>query len=513
MISEKRRKNLILLAMTTSTALIFLNATLLPVALPTIQRELNISSVSLQWIINAYLLANAAFVIAGGRLGDLFGHRRLFCIGVVLYSVSSVMGSLAETGWWLIMSRAIQGSGGALMTPSGMSLLIHAFPGNERGKAIGKMVAIGSLFLSIGPFIGGAFTEYLSWRYAFLINPPVAILGVLLTLKVVPKSKPKKGRFDFLGFITMSSGIFCLTLALMQGKVWGWSSGIVLFLFLLALSFFCAVCGLEKKVQDPFFQFRLFKNRTFLGGCLLILCTQFILMITVFWPLYFQQVFMDSPMVAGLVTVIATIPLMLFAPIGGSLADKRGACFPIVVGFICLAGSLIWFAFALSWQNTVLLQPALFLFGLGIAFVMTPASSATLSAVPKTQTGVATGMYNTLRFTGATMGVAILGAMQINLQEGMFTQKLQQNPETAALNPVLYEGLLGNLPHAIQAAKDLRPEVLTYVKSALLNAATAAFSLMHLVAAGIAILGLIIALQFLRKKEGSVKGKKEGAQK
>ena len=161
----------------------------------------------------------------------------------------------------------------------------------------------------------------------------------------------------------------------------------------------------------------------------------------------------------------------------------------------------------------MLLQPALFLFGLGIAFVMTPASSATLSAVPKTQTGVATGMYNTLRFTGATMGVAILGAMQINLQEGMFTQKLQQNPETAALNPVLYEGLLGNLPHAIQAAKDLRPEVLTYVKSALLNAATAAFSLMHLVAAGIAILGLIIALQFLRKKEGSVKGKKEGAQK
>ena len=125
-------------------------------------------------------------------MGDLFGHRRMFCIGVAIYSVSSVMGAMAETGWWLIMSRAVQGTGGALMSPAGMSILIHAFPEKERGRAIGIMVGIGSIFLSLGPFIGGAFTQYLSWRWAFWINPPIALYGILMVIKSVPKSETIK---------------------------------------------------------------------------------------------------------------------------------------------------------------------------------------------------------------------------------------------------------------------------------------------------------------------------------
>ena len=256
-ISEKKRKRLILLAMTSSTSLIFLNATLLPVALPTIQRELLVSMSGLQWLINAYLLATAVFVIAGGRLGDLFGHRRMFCIGVAIYSISSVMGAMAETGWWLIMSRAIQGTGGALMSPAGMSILIHSFPEKERGRAIGIMVGIGSVFLSLGPFIGGAFTQYLSWRWAFLINPPIALYGILMVIKSVPKSETIKESFDFPGFISLSLSISCLTLALMQGKVWGWGSWQVVFLFLLAICFLLAVRGLERFAKHPFFQFNL----------------------------------------------------------------------------------------------------------------------------------------------------------------------------------------------------------------------------------------------------------------
>jgi len=164
------KKNLILIAMISSTSLIFLNATLFPVALPTIQRELNVSTSTLQWIINAYLLATAIFVIAGGRLADLFGHRKIFCIGVTIYSLASVMGAMAETGWWLVMSRAIQGTGGAFMSPAGMTLLIHAFPPNQRGKAIGIVIAFGSLFLTLGPFIGGVFTEYLSCCPGFKVK-------------------------------------------------------------------------------------------------------------------------------------------------------------------------------------------------------------------------------------------------------------------------------------------------------------------------------------------------------
>ncbi|MCB1106695.1 MAG: MFS transporter [Chlamydiia bacterium] len=506
-ISEKKRRRLILLAMTSSTSLIFLNATLLPVALPTIQRELFVSISTLQWIINAYLLATAVFVIAGGRLGDLFGHRRMFCIGVTIYSVASVMGAMGETGWWLVMSRAIQGTGGALMSPSGMSILIHAFPENQRGRAIGIVIAAGSFFLSLGPFIGGAFTQYLSWRLAFWINPPIAFLGILMILKGVPKSEGKKGSFDFLGFVALSLSIFCLTFGLMQGKVWGWGSWQVVFLFFLFVTFFLAVRGLERFAKHPFFQFSLFRSRTFLGGCILIVCSQFLIMITVFWPLYFQKIVVGSPMIAGLITAIGTIPLMLFAPISGNLGDRRGARVPLMIGYPLLFLSFLWFAYFLYYQSVPLLFPALFAFGAGISFVMTPASAATLSAVPKSQTGVATGMYNTLRFTGASVGVAVLGAVQVNVQEGLFQASFKKNPETLHLNPDLYEGLLNHLPKSVEAANHLEPAVLDYIKEALIAASTTAFSLTNLVTAAVAFVAFFITLAFFKAKKIGDNGK------
>ncbi|MCP5506504.1 MAG: MFS transporter [Chlamydiales bacterium] len=494
------KKNFILIAMICCTSLIFLNATLFPVALPTIQRELSVSLSTLQWIINAYLLATAIFVIAGGRLADLFGARRIFCLGVGIYSLASVMGAFAESGWWLVMSRAIQGTGGAMMSPAGMSLLIHAFPENKRGKAIGIVVAVGSLFLSLGPFVGGAFTQYLSWRWAFWINPPIAAFGIIMMLKAVPKSVKQNETFDFLGFFTMSAAITCLTIGLMEGKKWGWESWQTIFFLLLAITFFLAVRGLERFSPFPFFKFSLFRNRTFLGGCLLIICAQFLLMITVFWPLFFQKIITDSPMIAGLITAIGTIPLMLFAPISGNLADRRGPRLPLAIGFALLLICFLWFAYFLQYQKVALLFPALFAFGAGISFVMTPASAATLSAVPKTKTGVATGMYNTLRFTGATIGVAVLGAVQVNVQDALFRDKLLKGPGTAALDPPLFEGLLNNLPRSVEAAKALKPQVLDYINKGLIETSTTAFAVTNLVTALVAFLAFVVTLLIFKKK-------------
>ena len=499
MISEKKRKQLILLAMTSSTSLIFLNATLLPVALPTIQKELLVSMGGLQWIINAYLLATAVFVIAGGRLGDLFGHRKIFCIGVVIYSVASVMGAMAHAGWWLIMSRAIQGTGGALMSPAGMSLLVHAFPGNERGRAIGIMVAIGSLFLSLGPFIGGTFTQFLTWRWTFWINPPIALFGILMILKAVPKSEKLKETFDFPGFIAFSLSITSFTLALMEGKVWGWMSGRVIFLILLSITFLLAVRGLERFAKFPFFEFHLFKVRRFLVGCLLIICSQFMLMITVFWPIFFQKIVLESPMQAGLIMAIGTIPLMIFAPISGNLRDRRGARLPLLIGFSLLLFSFLWFAYFLSFQIVPILFPALFAFGAGIAFVMTPASAATLSAVPKSKTGVATGMYNTLRFTGATIGVAVLGAVQVNVQDGLLGASLKKITCAKETDPTLYSDLLNGTFESSELAKSIQPECLAQIKAALIKASTIAFSMTNLVTAVVAFLAFFITLVFFKK--------------
>ncbi|MCB1115494.1 MAG: MFS transporter [Chlamydiia bacterium] len=498
--SDLYKKHLVLIAMISSTSLIFLNATLFPVALPTIQKELGVSLSTLQWIINAYLLTTSIFVIAGGRLADLFGSRKIFCLGVSLYSIASVMGGFAETGWWLVMSRAIQGTGGALMSPSGMSLLIHAYPENQRGKAIGIMVAIGSLFLSLGPFIGGAFTEYLSWRWAFGINPPIALLGIIMIMRAVPKSEKQKERFDFIGFFAMSFAITCLTIALMQGKIWGWSSGKTLFFFLLSLTLFLAVRGLERFAKEPFFKFSLFKTRIYMGGCFLIICAQFMLMITVFWPIFFQKVLFDSPMVAGMITAIGTIPLMIFAPISGNLTDRKGARLPLIIGFSLLLLSFAWFASFLHMEKVPLLFPALFAFGAGISFVMTPVSSTTLSAVPKANAGVATGMYNTLRFTGATIGVAVFGAIQVNVQDALFTDKLIKGPGTSGLNPHLFEGLLNDLPRSIEAAKALPPHMLSYVQKALIETSTTAFAVTNIAGALVALIALLITIRFFKSK-------------
>ncbi|WP_420422650.1 DHA2 family efflux MFS transporter permease subunit [Simkania sp.] len=484
--------------MTCAISMVFLNTTLLPIALPTIERQLLVTPVTLQWIINSYLLATAVFVIAGGRLGDLFGHRRFFCMGMIVYACASISGGLAQTGWWLILSRGIQGMGGAMMSPAAMSILIHAFPLKQRGKAIGIMVAIASLFLSIGPFIGGLFTELFSWRWSFWCNLPIATLGIILTMKSVPKSKKLDEKFDFIGFITTSIGLFCLTLALMQGKSWGWSSPIILALFFFAVVFILAARFLDRFAQEPFFDFNLFKNPIFISGTTLIFCSQFVLMITVFWPIFFQKVLGFSPIDAGLYTALATIPLIIVAPLSGTINDHFGPRLPIVIGFSLAIFCFLWFFLFSRSHDIHLLVPALLAFGSGIAFVMTPASTTTLGSVPKNKTGVATGMYNMIRFTGATIGVAILGALQYNIQQDAFGKFLKANRLTNKLDPSLYDGYLADLPTSVEAMEKLTPPIANLVKSSLYEATALAFSWTNLLAGAVAMVALIVGAVFFK---------------
>lgn len=488
----------VLFSMTCAISMVFLNTTLLPIALPTIERELIVSPITLQWIINSYLLSTAVFVIAGGRLGDLFGHRRFFCIGMIVYACASIGGGLAQSGLWLIMSRGIQGMGGAMMSPAAMSILIHVFPLKQRGKAIGIMVAIASLFLSIGPFIGGLFTELLSWRWSFWCNLPIATLGITMTMKSVPKSEKLDEKFDFIGFITTSIGLFCFTLALMQGKSWGWGSPIILTLFFFAVAFIIAARFLDRFAKEPFFDFNLFKNPIFISGTTLIFCSQFILMITVFWPIFFQKVLGYSPIDAGLYTAIATIPLMIVAPISGTINDHFGPRLPIVIGFSLAIFCFVWFFFFSQSHDIHLLTPALLAFGSGIAFVMTPASTTTLGSVPKSKTGVATGMYNMIRFTGATIGVAILGALQYNLQEDAFFKFLKTNRLTSKLDPSHYDGYLADLPAAVEAMDQLSPPIASLVKSSLYKATALAFSWTNLFAGVVALVALLVGAFFFK---------------
>lgn len=496
-----RERLLVLFATTCAISLVFLNTTLLPIALPTIERELLVSKEGLQWIINSYLLSTAVFVIAGGRLGDLFGHRRLFCIGMSLYAFASILGGFASTSWWLIMSRSIQGLGGALMSPASLSMIIHTFPPERRGRAVGFMVAIGSLFLSLGPFIGGVFTQLLSWRWSFWCNFPVAIAGITFILKGVEPSKKRDESFDFIGFFITSLGLSALIFGLMQGKSWGWHSPLILALFSISVIFLGGACFLERFAKEPFFDFQLFKNPIFLGGTILVFCAQFILMITVFWPIFFQKILGLTPIIAGLYTAIATVPLMIVAPLSGSFSDRYGPRIPIALGFSLAIFCFAWFFFFAHCHNIHLLIPSLITFGAGVSCVMTPAGTATLSSVPRSKTGVATGMYNMIRFTGATMGVAILGSIQNNAQEDAFLRFMKGNPVTKNLDPSLYEGLLVNLPSAKAAFSELTPTTGVLVKDFLYHASSLAFSFVNIIVGVVAIVALMVGLIFFKSRK------------
>lgn len=494
-----KERLLTLFAMTCAISMVFLNTTLLPIALPTIERELLVSKTTLQWVINSYLLSVAVFVIAGGRIGDLFGHRRFFCIGMTVYACASILGGLAHAGWWLIMSRSIQGMGGAMMSPAAMSIMVHVFPIEKRGKAIGIMVAIGSLFLSVGPFIGGVFTELLSWRWSFWCNLPIAIVGISLAMKAVPPSPKLDEKFDFIGFFTLSIGLLCLTLGLMQGKSWGWGSPLIISLFILAVIFILAARFCERFAKEPFFDFKLFKRPVFVGGTILIFCSQFILMITVFWPVFFQKVLGYSPIYAGLYTAIATIPLMIVAPTSGTLTDHFGPRMPILIGFTLTICCFAWFFIFARFHNMQLLIPALVAFGSGMACVMTPASTAAISSVPPSKTGIATGMYNMIRFTGATIGVAVLGATQNNVQEDAFGRFLAKHASTRGLDPSIYEGFLSSLPSSVDAMEKLTPPVATLVKTSLFQASSLAFSWINLLTGGVALIALGLGATFFKR--------------
>jgi len=494
------RKWWVLIAMASSISTIFLDQTILPVSLPTIQRELGIPAIGLQWIINSYLLVLTTLLLAGGRLGDIFGHRRIFCIGLLIFAASSALCSLSFSGAWLIFSRSIQGIGGALLIPSTSAILYSAFPKNERGKALGIYVSIGSVFLALGPTIGGFFTQYLSWRYIFWINLPIAAIGLLMTMIFVPRSNKKRESFDILGLITFGIGIVALILGLMQAKNWGWSSAATILLILFGIGMIIWFFTADRFQRDPLIDFSLFKNKNFLGALLCICCVSFLIMTTVFWVMYFQEILHYSPSESGLLSLISNAPVMVFAPLGGVLVDKYGPKLPVVTGFLLVIFSSLWFAFYPISNNVLLLLPVLIPFGAGIPMVLSPSFVALMYEVPPQKRGITSAFYNTSRQFATTLGLAVIGSLFIHIHYNDLAKALSANPETRSFDLNEFEGLLAKCPSAIQAYQNLSEHTAGIVMESFKQTYITAFSYINLFAALIGVVGLFFAIFYLKRK-------------
>ena len=336
-------KWLVLLAMISGISMIFLDSTILPVALPTMQLELGISDINLQWIVNAYFLTNASFVIFGGKLGDIFGVRRIFIIGISIFGLASTLGGMAWGSLLLITARVLQGFGAALIAPSTFAIIITKFPKNEQGKATGIAVAISSLFLSLGPFLGGVLTQYLSWRWTFFINVFITLFGVYATIKYVTKYPSKRVKIDFVSLFSFVGALLFVTLGVMEGERFGWLSVEILGSFALG-----SISGLifylhykAHKSSDPFFDFSLFRKVNFLIGNIQAFIVQFLLMNAVFWAIFLQDAMDFTPSLAGFWTFCSTVPVLLAAPLAGYLSDRFGVKLPVGIGFCGLIVAFI----------------------------------------------------------------------------------------------------------------------------------------------------------------------------
>jgi EmrB/QacA subfamily drug resistance transporter len=495
--AEENKKWWTLGALAFALFMIMLDNTVVNVALPSIQDDLGATLSGLEWTVNIYTLTFAVLLVTGGRLGDILGRRRMFLFGVVVFALSSAAIGFSPGQGWLIAGRALQGIGAAFMMPATLSIITVTFPAEERGKAIGTWAGVSALALAIGPVVGGALAEYVSWRAIFFLNLPVAIGAVAVTLFATQESRDESHRhsIDWLGIGALSVGLSALVLALVEGNAWGWDSGGVIALLATAAVGLAAFFFIEPRVEEPIVDFSLFRSRTYLGANAVAFIVSFAMFAMFFFTaLYMQNILGYSPVEAGVRFLPSTLMIVLIAPVAGRLADRVGPR-PLIVGGMTLV------ALALFLQTRIdvdtgygLLLPAFVLMGIGMALVMSPMSTAAMNSVEPQKAGVGSGILSMNRMVGATFGVAAIGALFQHLARKDLSQQLAGTGVTDAQR----EQIVHNLGAGSDAAS-MPPQIATAAHDAFIHAFASGMWL----SAGVAAVGVIVAFWLIAPKQAT----------
>jgi EmrB/QacA subfamily drug resistance transporter len=451
-LTEENRRWWTLAAMCFALFMVMLDNTVTNVALPSIQRTFDASLSSLEWTINAYTLSFAVLLVTGGRLGDIFGRRRVFLIGVVIFAAASATIGLAPTTHWLVASRAVQGMGAALMMPGTLSIITNAFPPQERGKAIGTWAGVSAIALAAGPLIGGWLTEDFSWRLIFFINLPVAAVAVAVTLFAAHESRDDTAsrQIDFPGIASLTIGLTALVLALVEGNAWGWTSPGIIVLLVAAVTGLTAFIAIERRSPAPIVDFNFFRSRSFVGANLVAFAVSYAMFAMLFFlALYMQNILGYSPLETGVRFLPSTLVIMVAGPIAGRLADRVGPRTPLVFGLLLVTVSMAWQSrIEVDTPFSFLVVPFMLL-GLGMGFTMSPMSTAAMNAVHRTKAGVASGTVSMTRMVGGTFGIATLGALVAHETNGAGAAAKQQYVD--ALNVGLTLAAVATLLAALAA--------------------------------------------------------------
>jgi EmrB/QacA subfamily drug resistance transporter len=382
-------------------------------ALPVIRADLGASLAQLEWIVNAYTLTFAVLLMTGAALGDRFGRRRMFVAGVSLFTAGSAAAALAPTGDLLVLARALQGVGAAVVMPLTLTLLSAAVPAERRGMALGAWGAISGLAIAIGPLVGGAIAEGFSWQWIFWLNVPIGIALVPAARVLLEESRGPDGSLDVPGVVLASGGLFALVWALVHGNTEGWTSPGIVAAFGAAGVLLAAFVAWEARASSPMLPLRFFRSRAFSVANLVSVLMSFGLFGAIFLLAQFFQIAQGySPLEAGLRTLPWTAMPIFVAPVAGSLTDRIGGRPLLVAGMLMMALGLAWVAaVATPTVEYLVLVPAFVLAGSGMALYFAPTAHLVLSAVRPEEEGRASGANNTLREIGGVFGVAILASV------------------------------------------------------------------------------------------------------
>ncbi len=409
-VADERRKWWVLAAMGASLGIFLLDETVVGVALPTIQRDLSLSDTDGHWVVNIYLLMLAALSAASGRLCDIFGFKRLYLFGVCLFGIASIACGLANDLATLLTARVLQGVGAAVIFPASVAMIAVIFAEEERGKALGIYGATGTIFLASGPFVGGLFTEFISWRWIFWINPfvVVAAIAIILTCWSDPPRQPSRGRFDFTGLVLLIGGIGLVIVAVMEAPDWGWDQPLVWILLAVGALLLALFVRTELTARSPLVEVDLFANGAFTACSMMVFTGQFTkIAVLIILSVYFQTELGMSPLMAGIALLAGVAPQPVVAVFSGRITDAMGTRRPALFGLGSTVLIFLWLAVAVHWKSYWMAFPALLAWGVAVAFLFVPGMRGSANSVPLEKQGQVGGIMLTAQLVGGTIGMTL----------------------------------------------------------------------------------------------------------
>jgi MFS transporter, DHA2 family, methylenomycin A resistance protein len=423
---------LTLVAMCVAQGMIFLDTTIVNVALPSIQRELDVDPGNLIWVVNAYVLALASLIMVGGTLGDRYGRKRLFLIGLTIFTAMSAACALSPNESVLIAARAAQGVGAALVAPLSLSILADAYPPERRTAAIGIWAAVAGLGFGAGPVVGGILVELFSWSAVFWVNVPIGIIGLVLVITGVRESRnPDARRLDVAGVVLIAAGLCVLTFAIVESEHFGWTSPTMIALLAAAAVLLISFLVVESKVREPMVPLGLFRDSRFTVSCSAYAIMYLAQATTFFFvTLFFQNVEGWSALEVGLSWLIMNTPFLITSMLAGRLAVWIGTA-TCWLGVLLGGIGVLALAFLTPGAGLLAAAPGYVLIGMGYGMAVPTISSIAVSALPPERSGLAAGVLNSARQVGTALGLATLGAVGLAITRRSWAAQSAQLPTSA----------------------------------------------------------------------------------